>query len=138
MPDIHKTVILEAPTEKVWKAVSTSEGLEGWWMPNTLEAVEGRDFILHAGQFGDSPCRITRVVEKSRIEFDWDKDWHLAFELKYIGKNRTELTLTHSGWQKTGLTKFGQPHTDIRKVMDAGWENGVNTKLPQYLKDRPN
>ncbi|WP_369681851.1 SRPBCC domain-containing protein [Alicyclobacillus macrosporangiidus] len=42
LPDIRHTVILRAPIERVWKAVATSEGLAGWWMPNTFEPVAGR------------------------------------------------------------------------------------------------
>lgn len=32
LPEICKTIVLNAPIEKVWKAVSTAEGIAGWWM----------------------------------------------------------------------------------------------------------
>ncbi|GAB6890890.1 hypothetical protein TGS27_0816 [Geobacillus stearothermophilus] len=47
---------------------------------------------------------------------------------------KTEFTLIHSGWDADKATEFGQPHTVVRKIMDDGWENIVNQKLPTYLE----
>ncbi|WP_251548812.1 SRPBCC family protein [Neobacillus muris] len=134
LPEIRKTIVLKAPIEKAWKAVSTSEGIAAWWMPNTLEPIMGREFILHAGPFGDSPCKITELDPPYRIGFDWGKDWHLAFELKALDEATTEFTLIHSGWDAEKVTEFGQPHTVIRGVMDGGWEKIVKEKLPEYIE----
>jgi len=41
LPEIRKVVVLDAPIEKVWKAVATSKGIAGWWMDNTFEPVVG-------------------------------------------------------------------------------------------------
>lgn len=32
LAELRKTVILNAPIEKVWKAISTSKGIAAWWM----------------------------------------------------------------------------------------------------------
>jgi len=134
LPDIRKTVVLNAPIEKVWKAVATSEGIAGWWMPNTFEPVVGRDFILHAGQFGDSPCKVTEIDPPHRVGFDWGKDWHLTFELKQLEEGKTEFTLIHSGWDAAKATEFGQPHSVIREIMNGGWEGIVKEKLVNYVE----
>ena len=134
LPDIRKTVVLNAPIEKVWKAVATSEGIAGWWMPNTFEPVVGRDFILHAGQFGDSPCKVTEIDPPHRVGFDWGKDWHLTFELKQLEEGKTEFTLIHSGWHAAKATEFGQPHSVIREIMNGGWEGIVKEKLVNYVE----
>lgn len=134
LPEIRKTVILNAPIEKVWDAVATSEGMAGWWMPNTFEPVLGREFILHAGPFGDSPCKITELDSPNRISFDWGKDWHLTFELKKLEAGKTEFTLIHSGWDAGKVTEFGQPHSVVRGIMDGGWEEIVKQKLPSYIE----
>ncbi|WP_134687551.1 SRPBCC family protein [Brevibacillus migulae] len=134
LPEIRKTVVLNAPIEKVWKAVATSEGIAAWWMPNTFEPVVGRDFILHAGQFGDSPCKVTEIDPPHRVGFDWGKDWHLAFELKQLEDGKTEFTLIHSGWDAAKVTEFGQPHAVIREIMNGGWEGIVKEKLVQYVE----
>ncbi|MEB6550486.1 SRPBCC domain-containing protein [Heyndrickxia sporothermodurans] len=132
LPDIRYTIILNAPIEKVWKAVATSEGIAGWWMPNTFEPVLGKEFVLHAGPYGDSPCKVTELDPPNRVGFDWGKDWHLAFELKEVD-GKTEFTLIHSGWDADKVTEFNQPHTVIRGIMDKGWA-GLKGKLAEYLE----
>ncbi|MFJ8261114.1 SRPBCC domain-containing protein [Rummeliibacillus sp. NPDC094406] len=134
LPEIRKTIILNAPIEKAWKAISTSEGIGAWWMPNTFEAELGRDFILHAGQFGDSPCKVTELDPPYKVGFDWGKDWHLTMELKELEAGKTEFTLIHSGWDEEKNTEFGQPHTMIREIMDGGWGKIVNISLPKYIE----
>ncbi|MNC23875.1 hypothetical protein D3C76_723620 [compost metagenome] len=134
LPEIRKTVVLNAPIEKVWNAVSTSEGLAAWWMDNTFEPAIGKEFILRSGQFGDSPCKVTELEPPHRLGFDWGKDWHLAFELKELENKQTEFTLIHSGWDETKATEFGQPHSVIRGIMNGGWEKIVNTSLVQYIE----
>ncbi|WP_433959713.1 SRPBCC family protein [Cytobacillus horneckiae] len=132
--EIRKTVILNAPIEKVWKAISTSEGIAGWWMPNTFEPIVGKEFILHAGQFGDSPCKVIEIEPLKRVRFDWGKDWQLTFELKQIEESKIEFTLIHSGWDESKKTEFGQPHSNIREIMDGGWEGIVKNQLVKYVE----
>jgi uncharacterized protein YndB with AHSA1/START domain len=120
LPDIRKIVLLNAPIQKVWDAVATSKGLEAWWMPNTFEPILGHEFVLHTGQFGDSPCKVTVVEPPHHLVFTWGKDWSLAFELRETG-GKTELTLIHSGWDSDAVTEFGQPHPQIRGFMESGW-----------------
>jgi uncharacterized protein YndB with AHSA1/START domain len=132
IPDIRKTVVLKAPIEKVWRAVATSEGIAGWWMPNTFEPVVGHAFLLHSGHFGDSPCTVTEIDPPHRVAFDWGKDWNLAFELREVDGN-TEFTLIHSGWDPNKETEFGQPHAVIRGIMDGGWTKIVEEALPAYV-----
>ncbi|RYL93447.1 SRPBCC domain-containing protein [Sporolactobacillus sp. THM7-4] len=134
LPDIRKTIVLNASIEKVWNAVTTAEGIASWWMPNTFEPVMGKEFVLHAGNFGDSPCKITELDPPYRVGFDWGKDWHLAFELKKLEDGKTEFTLIHSGWDANKSTEFGQPHTRVRGVMDGGWEKIVKEKLPTVIE----
>lgn len=38
LPDITKSITLEAPIQKVWETVSTSEGIAKWFMPNDFQA----------------------------------------------------------------------------------------------------
>jgi len=132
--EIRKVLIVHAPIEKVWKAVSTSEGIAAWWMPNTFEPILGYEFVLHAGQFGDSPCKVTELDPPNRLSFNWGKDWNLAFELKELEQGKTEFTLIHSGWSPDKVTEFGQPHTVIRDHMAGGWDKIVTEKLRAYLE----
>lgn len=126
LPEIRKTIVLNATIEKVWNAVATSEGLAAWWMANTFEPKIGKDFVLHAGPYGDSPCTVTELEPPYRVGFDWDKGWHLTFELKEVGEQQTEFTLIHSGWTADQEAN--------RVTMNGGWENIVNNKLPAYVE----
>jgi uncharacterized protein YndB with AHSA1/START domain len=132
--EIRKTVVLNAPIVKVWNAVATSEGIAAWWMPNTFVPELGKEFILHAGPFGDSPCKVTELDPPNRLSFDWGKDWHLLFELKELDDNKTEFTLVHSGWDPDKVTEFGQAHTVIMDRMDNGWDKIVNENLTSYIE----
>ena len=131
LSDIRKTVVLNAPVEKVWKAVATAEGLAAWWVPSTFKPALGHEFVLHMGQFGDSPCRVTEIDPPNRLVFAWGKDWHLAFVLRDLG-GKTELTLIHSGWDSDKVTEFNQPHASIRAFMESGW--GDLPKLRAYVE----
>ncbi|QSO49871.1 SRPBCC domain-containing protein [Alicyclobacillus mengziensis] len=134
MAEIRKTVVIKAPVEKVWKAVSTSEGIATWWMQNTFKPELGCEFVLNAGPYGDSPCKVTALKPMTKVGFDWDKDWHLTFELRDLGDNKTEFTLIHSGFDPEKSTAFGQPHSVVREIMDGGWEKIVKEKLPFFVE----
>jgi uncharacterized protein YndB with AHSA1/START domain len=45
LQDIRQTMVYNAPIQKVWDAVATSEGLAAWFMPNDLQPIEGHEFI---------------------------------------------------------------------------------------------
>jgi len=103
-------------------------------MENTFEPVLGQEFVLHAGPYGDSHCMVTELEPMSRVGFDWDIDWHLTFEVRDLGDNKTEFTLIHSGFDTGKSTTFGQPHTVVREIMDGGWEKIVKEKLPSFIE----
>jgi uncharacterized protein YndB with AHSA1/START domain len=132
LPDIRQTLLLNAPVQKVWAAVATSEGIAAWFMPNDFEPVEGHEFHLEAGPFGRSPCKVTVIDPPNRLSFAWGKDWTLTFELVKQG-DQTEFTLIHGGWDADKVTEFGQTHTPIREQMGQGWV-GLAKKLAAYVE----
>jgi uncharacterized protein YndB with AHSA1/START domain len=132
LQDIRHTMVYNAPINKVWDAVATADGLSSWFMPNDLQAVEGHEFHLNAGQFGMSPCKVTKVDPPNTLSFRWGKDWTLTFELKDLD-GKTEFTVIHSGWDADKVTEFGAPHTPIRNNMDQGWA-GLVKKLQGYVE----
>ncbi|MBP1153314.1 MULTISPECIES: SRPBCC domain-containing protein [unclassified Paenibacillus] len=132
LPDIRKMQLLNAPIQKVWDAVATSEGISAWFMPNDFQPVVGHEFHLEAGAFGKSPCTVTEIDPPHRLSFKWGKDWTLTFELMEKG-NQTEFTLIHSGWDADKATEFGQTHAMIRERMDNGWVGLLKT-LSEYVE----
>ncbi|WP_339205542.1 SRPBCC domain-containing protein [Paenibacillus sp. FSL K6-3182] len=132
LSDIRQTLILNAPIQKVWDAVATSEGIAAWFMPNNFQAELGYEFHLEAGPFGNSPCKVTVLEPPTRLTFEWGKDWSLSFELSDL-QGKTEFTLVHSGWDANKVTEFGQSHAEVRDRMSGGWV-GLVQKLSTYVE----
>lgn len=132
MPDIRHTVELNAPIQKVWDAVATSEGIAAWFMPNDFEPEVGHEFHLEAGPYGKAWCKVTELDPPNRLSFDWTKDWTVTFELKELD-GKTEFTVIHGGWDEEKETEFNESHTIVRERMDGGWA-GLGKKLSEYLE----
>ncbi|MGN7176663.1 hypothetical protein BK139_12720 [Paenibacillus sp. FSL R5-0490] len=135
LQDIKQTVILNAPIEKVWKKVSTSEGIEAWFMPNDFKAELGYDFHIQS-PFGPSPCKVTELDEPNRLSFKWDTDgWFVSFILKDLD-GKTEFTLIHGGWKQPDelVGKAGQESAVIRERMSQGW-TGILSKLSKAVEE---
>lgn len=133
--DIKQTVILNAPIEKVWKKVSTSEGIEAWFMPNDFKAELGYEFHIQS-PFGPSPCKVTELDEPNRLSFRWDTDgWFVSFILKDL-EGKTEFTLIHGGWKQPDelVEKAGQESAVIRERMSQGW-TGILAKLGKAVEE---
>lgn len=133
LPDIEKSIVLNHPIHHVWDAIATSKGINGWLMPNTFQPIVGHDFTMSAGGFGESPCTVTEIVTLEKVAFDWAKDWQLTMLVDKIDDHTTVFKMIHSGWDDNIETEFNQPHTVVRGLMEEGWENIVNEKLPYYL-----
>ncbi|EFM12433.1 Activator of Hsp90 ATPase 1 family protein [Paenibacillus curdlanolyticus YK9] len=132
LPDIVQTIVLNAPIDKVWNAVATAEGIGAWFMPNNFQPIVGFEFELNAGQWGNSPCKVTEIDPPNGLAFTWGRDWTLRFQLVAQG-DQTEFTLTHSGWSAEGVTEFGEPHAIVRDRMNGGWV-GLVKKLSGYVQ----
>lgn len=132
LPDIVQKLVFNAPIQKVWSAVATSEGIAAWFMPNDFQPVTGHEFLVNAGPFGMSPCKVTEVEPPHSLAFQWGKDWTIRFELVELD-DKTEFTLTHSGWDAEKVTEFGLSHTMIRDNMAQGWV-GLAKSLATYVE----
>ncbi|MGN7385860.1 SRPBCC family protein [Sporosarcina sp. SAFN-015] len=130
--EIRKNIIINAPIETVWPYVSTAEGIGAWFMPSDMEPVEGKEFTLQAGPWGESLCKVTEVQPPNRLSFDWGKDWQVHFELKDIN-DQTELTFIHAGWEDGKQTEFGESHDVVRPRMSGGWD-GLLAKLKKTIE----
>ena len=134
LPDIRHTVVINAPIRKVWQAVSTSEGMAEWFMPNSFQPKIGHEFSLHT-PFGISSCKVTEIDPPYRLAFTWGEHWHVSFELKELDESTTELTLVHSGWDAAVTAKeTGENHAAVRDKMDQGWGSVVLKRLRQAVE----
>ncbi|MGW6301899.1 SRPBCC family protein [Peribacillus butanolivorans] len=135
LQDVKKTVILEAPIQRVWDTVSTAEGIASWFMPNDFQPKVGHEFHVQS-PFGPSPCKVLEIDAPHRLSFSWDTDgWIVSFILKELD-GKTEFTLIHGGWKEpdTILPKPNEKSSIIRDRMDHGWEQIVNQKLKKAVE----
>lgn len=135
LQDIKQTIIFNAPIQKVWDTVSTSEGMASWFMPNNFEAKVGHEFHVQS-PFGPSPCKVLEVDEPHKISFSWDTDgWIVSFQLKDLGE-QTEFTLVHGGWKApdTILPKPNEKSSVIRERMAGGWVAIVHERLRKVVE----
>lgn len=135
VPDIRKTVIIEATPEKVWETVATAEGIASWFMPNDFQAEVGHEFHLQS-PFGPSPCTVIELDAPNRLAFTWDTEgWIVSFQLKELD-GKTEFTLIHSGWKEPDaiLPKANDKSSIIRDRMDQGW-TGIVERLRQKVAE---
>jgi uncharacterized protein YndB with AHSA1/START domain len=132
---IRKTVVYDAPIEKVWPKVSTAEGIASWFMPNDFQPVVGHAFHLQS-PFGLSPCKVLTYDPPHRLSFSWDEDgWVITFELREVS-GKTEFTLIHDGWKGPDeiVPKANQKQEVIRKTMSEGWDALVDANLRKAVE----
>lgn len=123
------------PIEKVWRAISTSEALGAWLMPNSFELKKGHLFEFRTrpqpGFDGIVRCQVLEFEEPVYLRFSWQggpmkSPTQVAFELS-PREGGTLLRLTHSGFEGL-LNRYL-----IRFVLGSGWKNLLRKAIPQYL-----
>ena len=134
LQDVKKTVVFNAPIQKVWEQVSTAEGIAAWFMPNDFKPEVGYEFHLQS-PFGPSPCKVTEIDPPHKLSFTWDTDgWFVSFILNELGE-QTEFTLIHGGWKQADeiVTKAGEKASVIRDRMSQGW-TGIVERLREIVE----
>ncbi len=136
LEDIKQSVVLSASAEKVWKLVSTAEGIATWFMPSDLKLEEGYAFTIQS-PFGPSPCKVTQVDAPNSFSFDWDTDgWLVTILVKEITKDQTEVTIIHGGWKEADHVnpKNNIPTAAVHANMTDGWLNIVQNNLKNAIE----
>ena len=132
LPDIVRSVEINAQIEKVWESVTTSEGLANWLMPNDFRPSLGYEFTLQS-QFGPVPCKVLELNPPKLLSFTWDDfGWQVSFELEEV-EGKTQFTVIHSGWGEPDaiIPRTQQKQAKIREIMYGGW-----THLTEGLRDK--
>jgi uncharacterized protein YndB with AHSA1/START domain len=119
LPDIVRTVVMNAQIEKVWNAIATSDGLAVWLMPNNFQPIMGYEFTFKSQPQRDWDgicyCKVKELEPPTKLGFTWcgnNLEQYVSFELKDLG-DKTEFTLIHSGWS--------EENTQLREIMYDGW-----------------
>jgi uncharacterized protein YndB with AHSA1/START domain len=102
---IRRSILVNAPVSRVWKALATSEGLASWLMSNDFRPVVGARFTFTAEPERDwdgvVECTVTELEEPWKLAFTWREAADVAltlvtFELHELD-GKTEVCLLHSG-----------------------------------------
>lgn len=106
MKSIFHRLLIKAPAAKVYEALTTQEGLAGWWTPETTAKPETGSVARFA--FGPDYFKEMRIEElepASRVKWTCIKgyeDWlgtEITFELQPHEKG-TVLLFHHDGWKE--------------------------------------
>jgi uncharacterized protein YndB with AHSA1/START domain len=115
-PDISVTKVINAPVADVWKAWTTTEGIESFWAPKAakVEPVPGGAFELwfgvnnKEGSRGSEGCLVHSVTPMEQFVFEWNAPPDVPsvrklrtlvyIDFKPLPDNRTEVTLRNFGY----------------------------------------
>ncbi|UGU16161.1 SRPBCC domain-containing protein [Sinomicrobium kalidii] len=129
---------LNAPVEKVWKALTDKDHMKQWYFDLAEFHPEvGFEFQFKAGKDEKKYlhlCKITEVIENEKLSYSWRYDGyegnsHVIFELFPEG-SRTRIKLTHEG-----LETFPESNPDLAKEnFVQGWTYFIGTALPNFVE----
>jgi uncharacterized protein YndB with AHSA1/START domain len=128
--------ILNAPVERVWKAISNKEEMKKWYFDiKDFKAEKGTKFQFEGGTKEKSfihLCEVKEVVPLKKLKYSWAYKGYpgesfVTFELFPEG-NKTKLKLTHEG-----LESFGNQPDFASANFEKGWTQLIGKNLPEYL-----
>ena len=130
--DVRKTVTYNHPVERVWEALTSSDALAAWLMPNDFAPVLGHEFTYRSeprpGWDGVVKCKITELDPPRRLAYSWrggPLDTMLTFTLERVG-DKTKLFVEHTGFE-------GLRAVMVSAILDAGWGKMYKRLLPAVL-----
>ena len=130
--DIDATVVYPHPPDRVWAALTSSEALAAWLMPNDFEARAGHQFTFRTrpapGFDGIVHCQVLELDPPSRMVWSWrggSIDTTVTFTLTPDGAG-TRLRMHQVGFHGLGglLT---------RRILAGGYPRILGERLPAYL-----
>lgn len=129
--------LLDAPVERVWKAITDKDDMKQWYFDLADFRPEvGFEFQFEGGNEGRvfvHLCKVTEVVVKKKLTYSWRYQGHegnsfVTFELSEEN-GKTKLKLTHAG-----LETF-PPLADFAKEnFAAGWTEIIGVHLPAFVE----
>ncbi|MBA2499381.1 MAG: SRPBCC domain-containing protein [Chitinophagaceae bacterium] len=134
---IVKVVVLNAPVDQVWKAITDKNEMKNWYfdLPE-FEPKVGAKFQFYGENEGRRflhLCEVKEVVEYEKISYTWMYEGQnietlVSFELFPEGA-QTRVKLTH-----TGLEKLPQDRDFAKSNFDKGWTEIIQKSLKEYAE----
>lgn len=117
--DYHADVTINAPLDSVFAAVSSVEGLSGWWTTDTSGSPEPGGELRFTFTDGVAVMRVedrTPALERwTCLGHSGQPEWEqttVTFQLTELGPATTRLQFTHGGLR---------PQLDCYDHCSAGW-----------------
>jgi len=132
-------ILLNAPVNKVWKALTDKNEMKLWYFDlEEFKPEVGFRFHFTGGPSPDKQylhlCEITEVIPEKKLSHSWRYDGYpgnsfLTFELA-PQENKTLLKLTHKD-----LGTFPKDNPDFAiSNFEEGWNSIINDSLNNYFK----
>lgn len=130
--------ILDAPLEKVWKAMTDNQQIRQWYFHlEDFKAERGFEFrfeVEHEGNKWKHICKVQEVLPYKKLSYTWRYDGYdgeslVSWELLPEG-DQTRLKLTHSGTETfpEGIEAFAKQN------FEAGWNAITGETLPGFVE----
>ena len=141
MKVVQLTRLLDAPAEKVWRALTDRNEMKNWY----FDLADFRADVGFTFQFAGGPaperqythlCEVKEVVPGKKLSYSWryqgyTGDSLVTFELEAQG-NKTLLKFSH-----TGLDTFPAENADLAaKNFAEGWNHIILKALPNYVEGK--
>jgi uncharacterized protein YndB with AHSA1/START domain len=103
---IEKSAEINAPPQAVFDAVSTPEGIRGWWCKNvTGSGAKGGELVLKFPGGHVATVSLAKSAKPSKVEWavkdhNAMKEWigtKILFEIQSKGRDRSEVNFLHDG-----------------------------------------
>ena len=127
--DIKLEAFYSWPVETVWRALTDSEALAEWLMPNDFSPRVGHKFQFRTkpapGFDGIVNCEVIELIENERLAFSWrggQINTIVTFTLKSESEG-TRLILEHKGFE-------GLRAVMVSFILSSGWRKKI---LPLHL-----
>lgn len=105
MPAIRHLLTINAPPERIYKALTEEEGLQSWWTVGAKARTQvGAKATFDFGSHFHNEMRIDDLRPVDRVVWtcvDGDAEWvgtHYSFELTRV-PGGTELRFAHTNWR---------------------------------------
>ncbi|HEX6561534.1 MAG TPA: SRPBCC domain-containing protein [Nitrososphaera sp.] len=145
--EIRKVIVIDAPPDVVFEAISDPEELTSWFPDAAIlePKVGGKfQFIFNKdsdrrnkrNDRGASPeGRVLEFIPNSKLAYSWQHkdiadfpETVVTWELEQLGKNKTRVTLTHSGFTGKEGDKGIREHNE-------GWDY-FTARLVKYCDEK--
>lgn len=130
-------VVYPHPIERVWHALTDSQALAAWLMPNDFSLHLGHRFTFRVapghGWSGIIECEVAKLAAPTLLAYTWRDtsgllDTLVTFTLATT-EDGTRLRLEHSGFMASGPTALS-----IRDLLSSGWRSKLlRERLPAQL-----